>query len=158
MIQLTRQKPKIFIIISKMTSLPRHFSCDVSVCQIGAVAVLIPLPILSLNTSSMQRNQDKLIEQLTLFTHPRIMRPTNICAKLKEAACSTAPIAIIVVPSRIAFFRPSCSPIVKATIAPKKQPTSYIAVTVESVLVFSGPTRSWTSRKSRVITTPPAVC
>lgn len=36
----------MFIAISRMTSLPRHLACAVSVCHIGAVAVFIPFPIL----------------------------------------------------------------------------------------------------------------
>lgn len=37
----------MFIAISRMTSFPRHLAWAVSVCQIGAVAVFIPLPILN---------------------------------------------------------------------------------------------------------------
>lgn len=39
-------KPKMFVAISRMTSFPRHFAGAVSVCQTGAVDVLIPLPTL----------------------------------------------------------------------------------------------------------------
>lgn len=66
-----------------------------------------------------------------------------------------APIAIIEVPQRIALFRPKRSPTVKATIAPMKQPTSYIAETVDSIFVLEGPTRSWSSKKFCVTKTPP---
>lgn len=38
----------MFIVISKMTSFPLHLNCEVSVCQIGAVAVLMPFPKLAL--------------------------------------------------------------------------------------------------------------
>lgn len=37
----------MFIIISIMTRVPLHFAWEVSVCQIGAVLTLRPLPILS---------------------------------------------------------------------------------------------------------------
>lgn len=53
----------------------------------------------------------------------------------------TVPIDMIAVPRRMAFLRPSLSPIVKAITAPKKQPISYIAVTVARRLVLVGPTR-----------------
>jgi hypothetical protein len=38
-------KPAMFMIISMTMSLPRQDALDVSPCQTGAVAVLIPLPM-----------------------------------------------------------------------------------------------------------------
>lgn len=55
---------------------------------------------------------------------------------------------MMAVPASIEFFLPRRSPTVKAIMAPKKQSISYIAVTVDSSEVFSGPTRSWRTRKS----------
>lgn len=43
--QLDREKPAMLRIISMTMSLPRQLALDVSPCQIGAVAVLIPLPM-----------------------------------------------------------------------------------------------------------------
>ena len=44
-IQFDIMKPKIFMISSMTMSLPLQVALDVSLCQTGAVAVLIPLPI-----------------------------------------------------------------------------------------------------------------
>ena len=60
-----------------------------------------------------------------------------------------------VVPTSTVFFRPSLSPSQNAAHAPKKQPTSYIAVTVPRSEVFSGPLRFSVFRKSSVTITPP---
>lgn len=43
----------MFIVISRITSFPLHFICEVSVCQIGAVAVLMPFPKLLLLDSQL---------------------------------------------------------------------------------------------------------
>ena len=101
-----------------MTSFPLSSAGAVSVCQIGAVAVLMPLPM------------------------PSTMRPTNICGRLNELVFKIIPTDMIAVPRMMVFLRPSLSPMVKATMAPMKQPTSYIAATVERTLVREGPTRS----------------
>ena len=63
---------------------------------------------------------------------------------------------ITVVPSRMAFLRPSISPMEKAATAPKKQPTSYRAVTVPRSDVSSGPLRFRVFKKSGVTMTPPS--
>ena len=52
------------------------------------------------------------------------MRPTNIWARPYDAAMSTVPTAMMVVPIMIVFLRPNLSPTVKAMTAPKKQPTA----------------------------------
>ena len=44
-IQLDNEKPAMFKINSMTTSLPRHFRAEVSVCQTGAVDVLMPFPM-----------------------------------------------------------------------------------------------------------------
>ena len=113
------------------TSLPRHLIWEVSDCQTGAVAVLIPFPM------------------------PAMTRPTIICATLYAEICRMAPTVIILVPTRTVFLRPSFSPSQTAMTAPKKQPMSYIAVTVLMVLVASGPLRPNVSKKSCVTITPP---
>jgi hypothetical protein len=123
-------KPPTLVIISRMTSFPRRFAGAVSVCQIGAVAVLMPLPM------------------------PNITRPTNICARLNELVFRMTPTDMIAVPMTIDFLRPSLSPMVKATIAPMKQPTSYMAARVDKTLVREGPTRSCNWRKFSLTTTP----
>lgn len=42
--QLDKEKPAMFMIISMTMSLPRQLALEVSPCQTGAVAVLIPFP------------------------------------------------------------------------------------------------------------------
>ena len=58
-IQFESMKPKIFMIISMMMSLPLQDAFDVSPCQTGAVAVLTPLPMPAtiLYDTSVQRSQ-----------------------------------------------------------------------------------------------------
>lgn len=115
----------MFIIISNMTNLPRQRAGAVSVCQIGAVDVFIPLPILPWR-NVLALSGSLFVENVTqvAVSYPRIMRPTNICARLNEEHMSIAPTLIITVPTMIDLVRPNRSPIVKATMAPTKQPMS----------------------------------
>lgn len=116
-IQFDKEKPAMFNIISITTSFPLHAALEVSACQTGAVAVFSPFP------------------------SPATMRPKIICAVLKAEIYSIARILMTVVPRRIDFFLPSISPIEKAATAPKKQPTSYNAVTVPRSDVSLSPSR-----------------
>lgn len=65
---------------------------------------------------------EKVIQ--VFITYPRTILPTNICARLNEEHMSMAPTVMIAVPTMIDLVRPSRSPIVKATMAPTKQPIS----------------------------------
>lgn len=98
LIQLTKQKPAMFITHSITTKRPLQLDFAESACQTGAVDVLRPLPT------------------------PATILPTIICAKEYEVVCNAAPTAMMVVPIMIVFFRPQRSPHTAAAMAPKKQP------------------------------------
>ena len=98
-IQLLKENPAMFRIISMTTSLPLQDAFEVSDCQTGAVEVFNPFPM------------------------PAITRPVIITGTVNAAICIIAPAVMIVVPRRMVFFLPRRSPITTARMAPKKQPT-----------------------------------
>ena len=58
---------------SRMTNFPLILGVEVSVCQIGAVEVFMPLPILR---ESEPSQFDKRLRHSR--TYPKMIRPTNI--------------------------------------------------------------------------------
>lgn len=98
LIQFTKQKPAMFMTHSITTKRPRQLDLAESACQTGAVDVLRPFPM------------------------PATILPTIICGNEYDVVFNVAPMAMMLVPMRIAFLRPQRSPHTAASMAPKKQP------------------------------------
>ena len=101
-IQFVSTNPNTRLVSSKATSLPRISGRLVSLCHIGIVVVLTPIP------------------------KPETTLPTIICAIVKEVACSSPPMTSNTQPKTTDLRRPSRSPVKIVRMAPKMHPNVYV--------------------------------
>jgi hypothetical protein len=98
-IQFVRTNPKTRVASSKATNLPRISGRLVSLCHIGIVVVLMPMP------------------------KPDVTLPTIMCARVNDVACRIPPMTRNEQPSTTDLRRPSGSPVNIVRIAPKIHPS-----------------------------------